>query len=154
MAKLQKTSIQLSPVVLQSMDHWPGLTRSEAIRLSIERGHYLSCINSAEIAFIAQEYDPILREALEDLDYDDYRLAARSLPEIVAGYFGEVLSEKSDGRTWQSEFGGQFDHNLDPTTLVKKLEELNPWERIGILDCVVAERHRRAERSREGEAKS
>lgn len=114
------------------------------MRLSIERGHYLSCINSEHVAGIAEEYAPILREALENLDYDDYRLAARSLPEIVAGFFGEVLSAKNSSRSWQSEFGSQYDHDLNPTELVKKLEELNTVERIGILDCIVAERHRRA----------
>jgi hypothetical protein len=112
------------------------------MRLSIERGHYLSCINSEHVASLAEEYAPILREALEDLDYGDYRLAARSLPEIVAGFFGEVLSEKTSSRSWQSEFGGRYDHELNPAELVKKLEELNTMERIGILDCIVAERHR------------
>jgi hypothetical protein len=114
------------------------------MRLSIERGHYLSCVNSEHVAGIAEKYAPILREALEDLDYDDYRLAARSLPEIVAGFFGEVLSERGSSRSWQTEFGGRYDHDLSPTEVVKRLEELNTVERIGILDCIVAERHRRA----------
>jgi len=141
-AKLQKTSLQLPPTVLGQMGNWPGLTRSEALRLYIERGQYLSCLNSENVAGIAEEYAPILREALEDLDYDDYRLAARSLPQIVAGFFSEVLSEQSSGRSWRCELG-RNEHELDPAELVKKLEELNTVERIGILDCVVAERHRK-----------
>jgi hypothetical protein len=125
------------------MCHWPGLTQSEALRLSVERGHYLSCLNAEHVAGIAEEYAPILREALEDLDYDDYRLAARSLPQIVAGFFSEVLSEKSSGRTWRTEFGRE-ERELEPEELISKLKELNPMERIGILDCVVAERNRKA----------
>jgi hypothetical protein len=140
-AKLQKTSLQLSPMVLHDMGHWPGLTRSEALRLSVERGHYLSCLNVEHVAAIAEEYSPILREALADLDYEDYRLAARSLPQIVAGFFSEVLCEHSLGRSWKSEL---HDHELSPTELVKELEALNTVERIGILDCIVAERHRKA----------
>ena len=136
-AKFQKTSLQLSPVVLGDLGHWPGITRSEALRLSLERGHYLSCLNSEDIANLASEYAPILREALEDLNYEDYRLAARSLPAIVAGF----LSEENN-RSWHYEGGDQ--HELLPGELSEKLKALNPLERIGILDCVVAERHRKA----------
>jgi hypothetical protein len=103
----------------------------------------LSCLNSETVADIAEEYAPILREALEDLDYDDYRLAARSLPQIATGFFSEVLSEQSFGRSWRCELG-PHDHQLSPEELVKKLEALNTVARIGILDCMVAERHRRA----------
>jgi hypothetical protein len=141
MAKLQKTSLQLPRTVLNQMDRWPGLTRSEALRLSIDRGQYLSCLNSESVADIAEEYAPILREALEDLDYDDYRLAARSLPQIVAGFFSEVLSEQSPGRSWPCQFR---EHELSPEELVKKLAALNTVDRIGILDRIVAERHQAA----------
>lgn len=139
-AKLKKTSLQLHPATLNQLDHWPGLTRSEALRLYIERGQYLSCLNSENVAGIAEEYAPILREALEDLDYDDFRLVARSLPELVAGFFSEVLGEQSRGRSWRCEF---HEHELNPEELVKKLETLSTMERIGILDCIVAERHRK-----------
>ena len=136
-AKLQKTSLQLSPAVLQDMDHWPGLTRSEALRLSIERGHYVSKLNSEQISNLALHYAPILREALEDLDYTDYRLVARSLPALVAGFVSE-----QNNRSWQYE--GRDQHDLSPKELVERLAALNPTERIGILDCVVAERRRNA----------
>jgi len=119
MAKLRKTSLQLPPTLLHEMSRCPGLNRSEALRLWIERGQYLAGINSANVAHIAEEYAPILRAALEDLDYDDYRVVVRSLPQMVAGFFGEVLSERSDGRSWRSEV---HDHELDPNELVKKLE--------------------------------
>jgi hypothetical protein len=137
MAKLQKTSVQLSPMVLLDMDAWPGLTRSEAIRLSVERGHFLSTLNSDDISSLATEYDPILREALEDLDYEDYKVAARSLPQLVTG----LLCEEPRG--WRSDDG---ERQLDPSKLVEELEKLNYVQRISVLDCVVAERHRREEK--------
>src|SRR5271166_1694621 len=106
-AKFQKTSLQLSPMVLDDMGHWPGLTQSEALRLSVERGHYLSSLNSEEIAGLADEYAPILREALQDLGYEDYRLAVRSLPAIVAGFLCE------ESHAWNYEQGDQ--HELKPS---------------------------------------
>jgi hypothetical protein len=102
------------------------------------------------VAAIAEHYDPILREALEDLDYGDYRLAARSLPQIVAGFFSEVSSEQGSGRSWRC---GLHEHELNPEELVKKLEALNNVERIGILDCVVAERHRRVAEATKAKSK-
>jgi len=134
------------------MDKWPGLTRSDALRLSIERGHYLSCLNLEHVANIAEEYGPILREALEDLNYDDYRLVARSLPQIVAGFFSEVLGEKASGRSWRCEVNPNKPHELDPKELVEKLTSLNNVERIGILDCIIAERFRTREKAIEREA--
>jgi hypothetical protein len=132
--RLRKTSLQIAPSVLNQLS-WPGLSRSESLRLSLERGHYLSCLNSENVSSIADEYSPILREALEDLGYEDYRLAVRSLPAIVAGF----LSEES--RRWEYEHGDR--HELRPADLVAKLEALSPLERIGILDCVVAAKERK-----------
>jgi hypothetical protein len=126
--------VQLAPTILQDMDTWPGLTRSEALRLSIERGHYLSTLNSEEIAGIADEYAPILRRALEDLSYEDYKIVVRSLPSLVIGILSEV------NRSWKSDDG---DRQLEPQKLIEKLETLTPVERIEILDCVVSERHHR-----------
>ena len=132
--KLQKTSLQLSPTVLHDMDSWPGLTRSEALRLSVERGHYLSTLRAEAVAALADDYGPILREALGDMGYEDYKLAARSLPAIVIGFLSE------ENRCWKSEIDG---HQLNEQQLVEKLNALPPLERIGILDCTVAERHRK-----------
>jgi hypothetical protein len=136
-AKLQKTSVQLSPTVFSDMATWPGLSQSEAIRLSVERGHYLSTLDSERIAGIAGEYAPILLGALEDLGYEDYRIVARSLPAIVSGYVDE-----NNNLTWRYEAGDQ--HDLDPHKLIETLSGLGAEGRIGILDCTVAERHRRA----------
>jgi hypothetical protein len=117
--------------------HWPGLSRSEALKIELERGHYLSTLNSEEIASLADEYRPILREALRDLNYDEYRLAARELPALVAGFLKEEPS-----CSWHYEQGDN--HALSEKTLVEKLNALSPLGRIGVLDCIVAERYRRA----------
>lgn len=135
--KLQKTSVQLPPELFRDMETWPGLSRSEAIRLSIERAHYLSTLDAERIAGIAGAYAAVLRGAMEDLGYEDYRVAARSLPAIVSGYVRE-----NRNITWRYE--GDDQHELDIEKLMKLLEELGAEGRIGILDCTVAERHRRA----------
>jgi hypothetical protein len=145
MPKLIKTSLQLPPTTLEHLDRWPGLSRSEVLRLYIERGQYLSCINSEYVADLAHEFSPILFEALQDLNYDDYRLAARSLPTIIAGFFSEVLGERASGRSWRCPDNPE--RHLDPEELVEKLTALNIVERIGILDCIVAERHRKLEKT-------
>lgn len=137
--KLRKTSLQISPSVLSDLS-WPGLSRSESLRLALERGHYLSCLNSESVSSIADEYSPILREALEDLGYKDYRLAVRSLPAIVAGFVGEA------NRGWEYEHGDR--HELSPTKLVEELEAMGPLKRIGILDCVVAARLRKVSKAK------
>jgi hypothetical protein len=137
-AKLKKTSVQLPPSVLR-VGPWPGLSQSESIRLSVEIAHYLFTLNSNDISGIAVVYAPILRDALEDLGYEDFRLVARSLPAIVAGY----VSEGNTG--WTQQDGSA----LDPKKLIAELGELDAVGRIGILQCVVAERNRRAEKGEE-----
>src|ERR1700722_17688828 len=87
--KLLKTSVQLPAAVLREMA-LAGLSQSEALRLAVERGYYLSCQKSDEPAALAEHYMPILVKALEDLDYGDYKLATRSLPDIVAGFVAEA----------------------------------------------------------------
>ena len=122
-------------MLLHDFGTWPGLTQSQAIRFSLEMAHYLLTLNSEHIDKIADEYYPILAEALEDLDYSDYRIAARSLPALVTGLLCE------DNRGWDYEHGDQ--HHLDPEKLVEELRKLDAAGRIGILTCVIAERYRR-----------
>lgn len=132
--RLEKTSVQLPPDTLREMDAWPGLTRSEAIRLSVERAYYFATLESEEIAGIAHRFAPILGPALTDLDYDDYRLAARALPAIVEGFLREhsgVSFPDLDGRS-----------ELNPHEALETLQKLDVMGRVGVLDCVVAERRR------------
>src|SRR5262252_8308306 len=100
--KLRKTSLQISPSLLKDL-RWPGLSQSQSLRLLLERGHYLSCLNSEAVSSVADEYSPIFREALEDLGYEDYRLVVRSLPAIVAGFLSE------ENRRWVYEDGDRHE---------------------------------------------
>ncbi len=132
---LEKTSVQLPPDTLREMNAWPGLTRSEAIRLSVERAYYLATIGSDDIAGIADRYAQILVPALEDLGYDDFRSAVRALPSIVEGF----VKENHD-TTWRD---ADSRDELKPRELIDTLQELDAIGRIGVLDCVVAARYRR-----------
>lgn len=131
--RLVKTSVQLPEDVMTRMDAWPGLTRSEAIRLAVERAYYYASLNSEETANLFNNYRPILDGALEDFDYSEFRTVARALPAIVQGF----IAENSDA-DWKNPYDDRS--SLEPMELVGKLKALSPFERIGILDCVVARR--------------
>lgn len=133
--KLQKTSVQLSAEVVRDLKSQPGLTMSEAIRLAVERNLYISTLDSEEIAGLADEYAPILGLALDGLQYDDYRLAARALPSIVEGFVRENPS-------LEFRYEGGDAHALDLAKLVDRLRQLGPLGRIGVMDCTIARRHR------------
>lgn len=131
--RLKKTSVQLPPEVVRDLKGRAGLTMSEAIRLAVERAHYVATLDSEEIAGLADEYAPILSPALDGLKYHDFRLAARALPSIVEGFIRE-----SPGATFHYEGGDG--HALDPLVLVEKLRGLGPLGRIGVMDCTIARR--------------
>lgn len=133
--RLQKTSVQLPPEVFREMQTWPGLTRSEAIRLSVERALYFATLNGEAIAALASRFEPILRPALEDFGYEGYRAVARALPAIVQGFIRE-----NPNVTWRNEALNRLE--LAPGELVEQLNRLTPIERIGVLDCIVASRPR------------
>ena len=134
--QLYKTSVQLPQNLYRTMETWPGISRSEAIRLSVERSNYFSCLNAEEVSGLASTYAPILGPALEDFDYDDYRVVARALPAIVEGYIRE---NHNLSVTWRYDVNNA---ELDPEKLLKELNELDAIGRIWVLDCTVAERHR------------
>jgi hypothetical protein len=131
--KLSKTSVQLPPGLLAQVTVWPGLSKSEAIRLALERASYFGSLDAEAMADLFNEYRPILDGALEDFDYRDFRTIARSLPGIVHGYWGEHRNA-----SWKHPYDP--DRSLEPSELIEKLEKLSPVARIGILDCVVARR--------------
>ncbi len=130
--RLQKTSVQLDPEVFRDMVTWPGLSRSEAIRLSVQRAHYLATLGSEQIAALADRYEEILRLALLDFGYGDFRTVARVLPAIVESFIRE-----NPNVPW-----GIRGQELDPGELVEELKKLDAVGRIGVLDCIVANRHR------------
>ena len=141
--KLEKTSVQLAPDMLRWMDAWPGVSRSEAIRLALERTEYLSSLKGEEISDLATRYEPILAPALEDFGCGDFRAVARALPAIVGGF----IEEKGNG-PWTDAHS----RDLDTAELHKQLQAMHPVERIYLLDCVVARRHRSRQREKRPES--
>jgi hypothetical protein len=141
--RLVKTSVQLPPNTYDILGAWPGLTRSEAIRISVERATYFSSANSEEITDLALKYAPILSGALEDFGYRDFRIVARALPAIVEGYIVE-----HQGGDWRNP----YDHHLelDWRELLAELKKLDVFGRIGVLDCVVAARNRTERQENKG----
>ncbi|HEV8582144.1 MAG TPA: hypothetical protein VGX68_24000 [Thermoanaerobaculia bacterium] len=133
MAKLSKTSVQLSPEILEWLDGWPAMTRSEAIRLALERTQYLHS-QMSDIEELAETYKPILAPALEEFWCENFRTVIRALPQIVGSYIRENYSSG-----WKDERTGR---ELDYSGLHKKLEAMHPAERMYLLDCVVARRMR------------
>lgn len=135
MSKLSRTSVQLPPEILKWFDGWPGMTRSEGIRLALERTDYLYSL-MGHVDDIASRFKPILSPALEEFDRENYRTVVRLLPTLVGSYIQE---SGGDNYSWKDEGTGQ---DLDPGALFKTLESMNPLERIYLLDCIVAARVR------------
>lgn len=134
MTKLSKTSVQLPPEILEWLDRWPGgLTRSEALRLALERTRYLYS-QMKDVEEVALCYKPILAPALEEFRCENFRTVARALPAIVGSYIQEKDNHQSG---WKDECTGR---DLDTGDLYKKLEAMHPIERIYLLDCIVDRR--------------
>lgn len=127
---LAKTSVQLSAETLQWLDQWPRVSRSEAIRLALDRSQYL-IEQMGDVTDLALQYHPVLAPALEDFDCADYRTIARALPGIVGGY----IQENAD-RQWLDDGGNA----IDTAALHRRLQALQPAQRIHLLDCIVARR--------------
>jgi hypothetical protein len=96
--------VQLPASLLLDLNQWPGLSRNDSIRLSIEMAHYPLSLKGEEIASIAGRYIPILRGALEDLAYSDFRLSEPQEIARVSETKGCVSVEALDGyvQTWPS----------------------------------------------------
>jgi hypothetical protein len=110
------------------------MTRSEAIRLALDRIDYLYSLMS-HVGELADKYMPILDPALAELKCENYRTVTRLLPTLVGSFIQE--SQENDKDRWKEELTGEY---LDPTELFKKVEALSPLERIYLLDCIVARR--------------
>jgi hypothetical protein len=132
--RLTKTSVQLSAETLKWLDTWPGVTRSEATRLALERAEFLSG-NMEKVSDLALKYWPILVPALEDFTCKDYRTVARALPGIVGAFIQE--SQDNDRDSWADE----FQRDLNPADLHAELKKMHPVDRIYLLDCIVARRY-------------
>lgn len=124
---LKKTSVQLSPETLDWLDKWPRVSRSEALRLVLERSQYL-VEQMEDVTELALHYHPILIPALEGFACGDYRTVARALPAIVGGY----IQENADQR-WVDDHRNE----LNTTELHNRLQALHPLQRMHLLDCIV-----------------
>lgn len=123
---LSRTSVQLPLETLEMLDaRWPGLTRSEALRLALERFEYFDW-QSKLCDQIIQKYGHDLTHALADFDYSDFKAVARALPNLVLGYIRDE---------------GAVTKNVDEKDLERTLEMLEPHDRLQILDFAVAQRH-------------
>jgi hypothetical protein len=129
--RFSKTSVQLPSEILEWLDGWPGITRSEALRLALERVQYLSS-QMKNVEELVDKYKPVLAPALEEFRCENFRTVARSLPAIVGGYIEDGGSTES-----MDEFTRI---GLDVSSLYKELVALHPVERIYLLDCIVARR--------------
>ncbi|HYK04018.1 MAG TPA: hypothetical protein VE974_19845 [Thermoanaerobaculia bacterium] len=141
-APLERTSIQLPRQTIEALESWPTLNRSEALRLTVERYHYLESIAGPAAENLVDHYRPVFQVALEDLTFDDYKVVARSLPMIVSGAMAEEGVRDGVEREHRALGHGDI---IDWKRLQQETAELNPIARIYLLDFVVMERHREAE---------
>lgn len=109
--KLVRTSVQLPQRVLDDISTWfPTISRSEAIRLILDRETFLAARAFKQLSDMLDDF-PGLKSILVDFDHEDFRTIAKCLPSIIA-----------DER------------------LVKATLELSDYERIKLLDTVIADR--------------
>jgi hypothetical protein len=124
---LIRTSVQLPASTLQMLDErWPGLTRSEALRLALERFEYFDW-KSQYCAKLMEKYGEDFVFALADFDYSDFRAVARALPSLVEGYVKEEGLMSGGGKE---------------KDLIEMLERLESHDRLQILDFAVSERQK------------
>lgn len=131
MAKFSRTSVQLPADLLNWLGGWP-VTRSEALRLNLERAQYLQT-QMGHVQDLALKYHPILTPALAEFTCQNFRAVARALDAIVEGFTRE---KDYDSRDWKDENGKV----LDLKELIAALGKLSPVERIYLLDRIVARR--------------
>lgn len=123
---LVRTSVQLHPDMVAMLDkRWPGLSRSEALRLSLERFAYCDS-PSEECAQTIEKHGAELEEALAGFGYADFRAVARALPALVEGYL------RDEARLEDSVI----------SRLENELDNLDRHNRIYLLDQIVLRRQR------------
>ena len=133
--KLAKTSVQLSEDSLRWLDRWSaelGITRSEAIRLALERTEFLCYEGTTKrkhVESVAREYDSVLTLAFEGFtSYRHFRaVTSRMFLAVIKTSIEDV-----------EELTGT---NPDPDgRLFKTIEALDASQRIVLFDCVMKSR--------------
>lgn len=133
---LERTSVQLPRKVVELLDNWPELSRSDALRLTLDRYHYLEGLIDEQAESFAERYYPVLHTALSDLGFHDYKLAARSLPGIVMG----AMAEETIRDGVERERRQQQLPEVNWSDLQKELHALPALIRIRILDYITGQR--------------
>lgn len=131
------------------LDSWPTLNRSEALRLTVDRYHYLEAVAAPQAERLVEKYRPVFQSALADLSFGDFRVVARSLPAIVMGAMSEddVREEVENERT---QLGMP---EIEWKEIQNEVAALDSAARIRILDYVVGQRYEDEERENSGPSK-
>lgn len=133
---LERTSAQLSRQTLDLLDSWPGLNRSEVLRLTLDRYHYLEDLSTARAESLVEKYRPVFHVALAELSFTDYKVVARSLPAIVMGAMGEESLREAVERDRQMADAPEIDWKQ----FQDEISALDPLARIRALDYVTGQR--------------
>src|SRR5207237_1672817 len=119
----------------------PGLNRSEALRLTVDRYHFLESIAAPKAEMLVEKYRPVFQIALADLASRDFKVVARSLPAIVM----TAVAEKAIRHAIETEWR-QRDVSHDWNLLQEETANLDLQARVWLLDYVIRERHEAEER--------
>lgn len=133
---LERTSAQLPQQTIDLLDSWPGLNRSEALRLTLERYYYLEQLSAARAENLVEKYRPVFHFALDELSFGDYKVAARSLPAIVMGAMAEESVRDAVGK----QRGSNELPEIDWSQLNAEVASLDAFARIRVLDYVTGQR--------------
>jgi hypothetical protein len=135
---LKRTSVQLKQQSVDTLSEWHGLNLSEALRATVERYQYLEQLTSPRAAGFVEASWPILRNALQDASYDQFRFVATSLPAILA----EATTSPSGREAVERERNRAGYPPIDWEQLQRDVAALSPLERICAFDQVLDERYR------------
>jgi len=135
---LERTSVQLPRQAVEYLDSWPRLTRSEVLRLTVDRYGYLEGVAAVAAEHLVEKYRPVFHVALAELSFTDYKVVARSLPAIVMGAMAEENVREDVEREHRN--GGMGDM-IEWAKLKAETEALSAVERIRVLDYVTGQRY-------------
>lgn len=134
---LERTSVQLPRKTIDLLDSWPTLNRSEALRLTVDRYHYLEAVAAPQAESFVEKYRPLFQNALAELSFSDFKLVARSLPAIVMG----AMAEEAVRDAVESERRLRDEPQIEWNALQNEIAALDSLARIRVLDYVVGERY-------------
>ena len=121
---LFRTSMQLTSEMVAVLDAMlPGKSRSEALRLVLDRYFFLLTYHEVEMQLLVHDYFDALHYALRDYDESDFRTIAKVLPSLLEAAKDENIQAPD------SKFDGA----------IKATKALTYSERIQVLDGYLKE---------------